>query len=332
MSFVKVVRVSKNIGGKAKYKYNLEVEGNHNYFASNVLVSNCHHLKCDTWNMLNSLLHNVEYALGFSALSIDKSEIYLRDIRDMSYQTSLIVSSTGPVIMHMDPSYYLEKGVIALPVVFRVEHNINLPTGFDETNYTSLVKQALLEDTRQRKVARVAQIFSKYGRKVLILVTEKEQGFQIARYLNTFATYSYGISYGGNQGFLYNPKIEDFVKVNSMEVLRMLSEGKLNVVIGSTHVDEGVDLSFLDCVILAGGGKNNRRIIQRIGRVLRKSKTGKYAYVVDFTDQGSRVLAKHSRERLSLYKDLIGVPENNIYKKINITEIEKTFKLREGIK
>ena len=331
-TYMEVTKVTFNVGKVAEYKYNLEIEDNHNYFANSVLVSNCHHLKCETWNKLNSMIPNAEYSLGFSALSIDKSEIFNTDIRDFSYESSLIVGSAGRVLMHMDPSYYIEKGIIALPVVFRIKNNVVLPKGFDESDWNKLTKVGLMSIDRTQKVAKVASLFSKHNRKTLILVSEKEYAFTLGKYLVSCGCTSFGISFGAGTGYVYkNYFISDegieveYSEINSMDVIDCLTDGDINIVIATTHLDEGVDISNLDVCILANGGIKDRRIIQRVGRVLRKSKSGKYAYIIDFTDNGSFILKRHSKSRLEMFKSEIGVPPNNIYNEVSIDEIEKKF-------
>lgn len=333
-TYVKVKRVTKNVGRVSEYKYNLEIEGNHNYFASDVLVSNCHHLKCDTWNKLNFLLNNVEYSLGFSALSIDKSEIYKTDIRELSYGSSLIVGCSGRVLMHMDPSYYIERGVIALPAVFRVSHQVVLPKDLDEANWSQVSKLGLMSTTRTNKIAEISSIFSRYGRKVLVLVSEKDYAFYLGDFLGQLGI-KFGISFGAGKGYV-SSTIDPEGKMtydseDSLEVVSQLGSGDFNVLIATSHLDEGVDIKSLDACILACGGKKDRRIVQRVGRVLRKSKTGRYAYVVDFTDTGSKVLSRQSRERLNMYKKDIGVPKELIFDNILLSEIEKEFKRLEGL-
>lgn len=337
LTYVVVKGVSPNIGRKAEYKYNLEIEDTHNYFANNVLVSNCHHLKCDTWNQLNTMLPNVEYSLGFSALSIDKNEIFINDIRDLSYTSSLIVGSSGRVLMHMDPAYYIEKGIIALPVVLRINHKDSLPKDTDESKWTDVVKLGLQSTSRTDKIAHVATIFSKYKRKVLILVSERDHSFVIGRFIRQRGSTRFGISFGAGVGYVCDPSgdctYEDvtYRKEDTLKVIDMLGSGDIDIVIATSHTDEGVDISSLDACILAGGGKKDRRVIQRVGRVLRKSKTGKYAYVVDFTDSGSRVLSRQSNQRLDMYKKDIGVPLDNIYDGINIEYVEDKIKELEGL-
>lgn len=334
-TYVKVKRVTPNVGSIAEYKYNIEVEDNHNYFANGVLVSNCHHLKCDTWNRLNLLLKNVEYSLGFSALSIDKSEINIHDIRDLSYESSLIVGCSGRVLMHMDPKYYIDHHIIAFPQVFRIKNIIELPEGTDESNWNSVTKLGLMSTPRTNKVAKVASIFSKYKRKTLILVSERDYAFTLGRFLVSYGISNFGISFGAGTGYLFDGLSPDGEPVyqdeDTLKVKDMLSSGEISVLIGTSHLDEGVDIKALDCMIIACGGKKDRRVIQRVGRVLRKSKTGKYAYVVDFTDDGSRVLSRQSKQRLEMYKESIGVPDDSLYDGIDVNSVENLLINLEGL-
>ena len=336
-TYIKVQRVSANIGSVAKFKYNLEIEDTHCYFANNVLVSNCHHLSCDTWNTLNSLLPNVEYSIGFSALSIDKSEIYLSDISQMSYKSSLIVGSSGRVLMHMDPSYYIQKGIIALPVVFRISNRVELPPGVEEQDWRKVVKAGLQSTPRTNDVSRLAELFLKYNRKTLILVHEKDYSFFLGRFIVQRGLCKFGISFGSGEGYVYDaegPILKQDVRYraeDSLKVLDMLSTGEIDLLIATSHVDEGVDISGLDACILACGGYNDRRLIQRVGRVLRKSKNGNYAYIIDFTDKNSRVLSKHSNFRLKMYKESIGVPLENIYDNISLDNVEVKLKELENL-
>lgn len=330
--FVKVTGVVHNVGRRSKYKYNIEVEDTHNYFAEGVLVSNCHHLKCDTWNELNRLLVNAEYSLGFSALSVDKSEICLNNFKDLSYPSSLVIGCSGKVVMHLDPSYYIEKGIIANPVVFRVSHDENLSS---DLSWSDLVKKGLMSSSRTNKIAAISSMFSRYGRKTLILVSEKDFAFYLGEFLYRNGSLKFGISFGAGKGFVCKGVDPEgkvvYSEEDSLEVIDKLSSGDIDILIATSHADEGCDIKSLDACILACGGKKDRRIIQRVGRVLRKSKNGKYAYVVDFTDEGSSVLRRQSNKRFEIYKDIIGVDENHLFDKISYSEVESKFVEIEGI-
>ncbi len=325
--YMPITRVVFNRGRIAKYKYNLEIEGNHNYFADDVLVSNCHHLKCDTWNSLNAALPNVEYSLGFSALAIDKEDIH-KNFDEVNYTTALIGGNSGKVLLHMDASYYIQKGIIALPIVFRLDNTINYKFPIDESVWSNVVKYGIKSEDRTDLIVNTSLFFINEKRKTLILVSEKEYGLELAtKILNFNPNAKIGVSFGAGKGFLYSYK-EDKLLVeskNSLDVINMLSNGEVDLLIGTSHIDEGVDISQLDILILSAGGKKNRRVIQRLGRVLRKSKTGKYAYIIDFSDQNSKVLSRQSQSRLEMYQNEIGIPYENIYSNISFTKLKEKF-------
>ena len=65
--------------------------------------------------------------------------------------------------------------------------------------------------------------------------------------------------------------------------------------------------------------------MQGIGRALRKTKSGKYAYLVDFTDHEDVVLSKHSKLRMTRYKELIGVPDNMTFDFVETKDLDRIF-------
>lgn len=64
-------------------------------------------------------------------------------------------------------------------------------------------------------------------------------------------------------------------------------------------------------IILAGGGKVETALRQRIGRGLRKKKSGpNIALVVDFADDFNAHTKGHAQQRLAIIKDTPGFAEN----------------------
>ena len=73
----------------------------------------------------------------------------------------------------------------------------------------------------------------------------------------------------------------------------------------------GVDVPAVGLVVLAGGGKAEVAIRQRIGRGLRAKKNGpNVAFILDFTDEHNNHLRKHARERRRIIDDTPGFAEN----------------------
>lgn len=321
----------------------------------------CQHLKSDTWSSLNESISNVEYSIGLSALVIDKDHLTCTSLNILSLDEALILGATGKVLVYVPAKYYIDRNILATPVILQVNSDVRTVTRTE--NNWSVLRRDFIESThRSYKAAQITDVFIRHNRRVLILVGTKYQAVLIARYLAEKFKHAsnVAISFGGDDGKvidatkfdkLYSPGIGVNEDVFGQTTLRLkLSEDvfdscfegvsgivqefddkKYNILIGTSHLDEGVDVKELDAVILASGGKKDRRVIQRIGRCLRKSKSGKYAYVVDFNDEGNGVLSNHSRLRMNLFEDTIEVPEHLIYKQLSIESVEPIFTKLEGI-
>lgn len=95
------------------------------------------------------------------------------------------------------------------------------------------------------------------------------------------------------------------------EALIKLGNGKLDVLIGSTIIDVGVDVPSIGLVVLAGGGKAEVAYRQRIGRGLREKKVGpNVCFILDFMDEHHKNLNEHYMERLRVVKETPGFAEN----------------------
>jgi len=86
------------------------------------------------------------------------------------------------------------------------------------------------------------------------------------------------------------------------EALEDFRHGKIDVLISSPILDEGIDISGIYYLVLASGGKSKRRLLQRIGRGLRKKTDRRELVVFDFYDDSVPLLERHTRERMSIYK------------------------------
>ena len=60
---------------------------------------------------------------------------------------------------------------------------------------------------------------------------------------------------------------------------------------------------FRSALIMAGGYKSLRLVLQRVGRILRKKETDNTALVYDFCDKQNVLTYKHSSQRLKIYQN-----------------------------
>ena len=87
-----------------------------------------------------------------------------------------------------------------------------------------------------------------------------------------------------------------------VETIKAFNRGDIPVLIGSSILNEGISISNMKVLIMAGGGKAQTQTVQKIGRVLRITKDKKEGIFYDFIDDGNKYLLKHSKQRLTIYK------------------------------
>ena len=94
--------------------------------------------------------------------------------------------------------------------------------------------------------------------------------------------------------------------------LTALGNGGLDVLIGSTILDVGVDVPSVGMIVLAGGGKAEVATRQRIGRGLREKKSGgpNVAFIVDAADDHNNHIKGHYLQRRGIVKSTPGFAEN----------------------
>ena len=99
-------------------------------------------------------------------------------------------------------------------------------------------------------------------------------------------------------------------KEHRLDIEQKLREGKLKVVVSSTSLELGIDIGYIDLVILLGSPKAVSRAMQRIGRAghqLHETARGKFI-VSDFDDLVEcAVILKNSKEKII---DEVHIPEN----------------------
>jgi ATP-dependent helicase Lhr and Lhr-like helicase len=99
-------------------------------------------------------------------------------------------------------------------------------------------------------------------------------------------------------------------KEHRIDIEKRLREGKLKVVVCSTSLELGIDIGFIDLVVLLGSPKSVSRAIQRVGRAghqLHAIARGKFI-VSDFDDMVECcIIMKNSHENII---DEVHIPEN----------------------
>ena len=198
----------------------------------------------------------------------------------------------GPIIGRLTVQKAAELNILAKPKLklIKAEYSLSL---MDVRKYQDAYTQGITENTlRNVQIANIAYDFYKKKETTLIFVTHIEHGITlqnlIAEKLNRKI-----------------PFIQGNTPLDQRSVIKKgLLEKKITVCIATISWMEGLNIPNLSCLILAGGGRSETQLIQKIGRVLRRTKDKDVATIVDFLDLGNRHLILHTGERIGTYSDL----------------------------
>ncbi|MDP9155292.1 MAG: DEAD/DEAH box helicase family protein [Pseudomonadota bacterium] len=153
-------------------------------------------------------------------------------------------------------------------------------------------------EERNRAIVYEVQRGKQHGLPAMILVSRTEHG----RTLSDMLTQA-----GVRVAFIKGANDQNERKA----ALNALRDGKVEAVIGTSIMDVGVDVPAVGLIVLAGAGKAEVQTRQRIGRGLRKKKSGpNVAFVLDFIEAANTTLRDHQNERISIIRNTPGFAEN----------------------
>jgi superfamily II DNA or RNA helicase len=266
--------------------YDLEVEGNHNYFAAGVLVSNsaAKTYTRDIWPKVDHIF----YRYGMTGT-------FFRSGDDAMAMHALL----SQTVYRMTPGELLEQGYL-VPT-----HCVFLPVdaprlrGAGKGWHQGFGSAGVHEhEIRSRMAADAALSLVRLGRRVLVLVGTKRQGYALQ---------------GLIQGGLPCPapgaelKSVEFLSTDRPKPIRQrviesfLEGAEVRVLVGTSLLGEGVDLPSADALVYARGERAEVSLIQQAYRVGTSLPGKRAAVLVDFADRHHKRLMAHSVERLRLY-------------------------------
>lgn len=306
-----------------------------------LLCDEGHHLSANSWRYVLNKSKNIEYKFALSASIIDQSRVGSQKLSEYSSNERLIIGSTGDLLVNYPTSYYIKNKILAYPVVMRIDNpanekltgktNYRVASKYNGVDYTKIRKCRLESDHRYDLAIESIEPFIDNGRKMLILTETKIQANKLFdKLIEKGLGSSTVMMFGGNLKYKYCITSNSIDRTDD-DIMESYSSGRYQILIGTSVLYEGVDVPNLDGVLLFSVGKNPRVLIQSIGRVLRKTKTGRYAYILDFTDHEDKILRRQSLSRRELYLDLIGVDSNLIFDKLTPIMIETYFMSLEGL-
>jgi superfamily II DNA or RNA helicase len=255
-----------------------------------LIFDEAHHVPARSWIDV-ALGIKAKYRFGMSATAFEDSD-------GQTVEDYLLVGLTGPILGRV-PSWVLrEKGVLAspevriIPVTTKVFHVGN--------NWQKIYRKAVIDHKeRNQLVVQASEREAVAGKSVLIFVSQISHGISLMTDLQKTGV-NVIFCKGGEEVFT-SPNWSDHWPLS--KVSDWMSQAG-SVTLATPAFDEGVDVSAVNCIVLACAGKKHRRLIQRIGRGLRvkqNSTFGNACWIYDFSDEHHPIMRHHAKQRVSTY-------------------------------
>lgn len=251
--------------------YNLHIEIDHNYIANDAVVSNCHQAKAEVLkNLLTRNLRNAPIRWGLTG-TIPKERFEFESIH----------ASIGPVIGEISAKELQDKGVLA-------ECHVNVIQLIDTVahrGYQEELKYLVTNEARIEYIAKLLNTVKQTGN-TLILVDRISAGEKLQELIP------------GSVFIKGDVKLKD-----RKSAYDEINEGTNHVVIATYGVAAvGINIPRIFNLVLIEPGKSFVRVIQSIGRGVRKAKDKDFVQIWDITST-CKFAKRHLTERKKFYKE-----------------------------
>lgn len=238
-----------------------------------------HHASSTSWYDTLMLCKNAVYRIGLTGTIDRKDEVNLMRL----------VGCMEEAVTKISNDFLISRGFSAKPTIYL--DTITTPTVPNTAPWKEAYRLGIVENEyrNQRIVDKVSERYED-GKGCLIVVNYTAHGEKLKDMLEKA---------GVECDFTHGARDTS----DRLEILDDMKKGKLKVLIATSILDEGIDISGINCLWLASGGKSFRQVLQRIGRGLRKKEDGSGLEVYDFLDLHNPHLASHTQERYQYYKD-----------------------------
>ena len=258
-----------------------------------VILEEAHEASGNSYYEILRHCHNAHYRLALTATPF---------MKDSEESNMRLMACSGMIGIKVSEKMLIERGILATPYFKIVELKKKPEKLMRGTGWQSAYRIGIKEN-EERNLALVAEIRrgQRYGLTSMVLVQHTAHGEHIAEMLNT---------YGVRAEFISG----DSTQAERKAALMRLANGEIDALVGTTILDVGVDVPAVGMVILAGGGKAEVAMRQRIGRGLRAKKIGpNVAFVVDFSDHWNSYTDAHAKQRLEIIRSTPGFGENIVH-------------------
>jgi superfamily II DNA or RNA helicase len=266
---------------KLETVYNLHIQGDHNYVVNGAVVSNCHMAKAEVLKkLLTQNLSGAPIRWGLTG-TIPKA--------DHEYQT--LRASLGDVINHISAYDLQQRGVLS-----NCHVNVIQTAEWKEFgSYAEELKYLVTDDIRMTYISKLIHQISQTGN-TLVLVNRIETGKFLQLHLSELFSL---LSEAPNVAF-----ISGEVKTKDRKEEYDEIKTSTNKIIVATYgvAAVGINIPRIFNLVLLEPGKSFVRVIQSIGRGIRKADDKDFVQIWDLT-ASTKYAKRHLTERKKFYRD-----------------------------
>ena len=254
-----------------------------------VILEEAHEASGNSFYEIMGACKNAHYRLALTGTP------FMKDSEEANMR---LMAVSGHVAIVITEKQLIDLGILARPYFKYVPLPKKPEKLFRSTPWQKAYEIGIVNNEyRNKAIVYECLRAKKYGLKGMVLVLHTEHGAILSELL---AKYGVKVDYIRGE----NDQIE------RSRALKRLANGEIDVLIGTNILDVGVDVPALGLIVLAGAGKAEVAVRQRIGRGLRSKKFGpNVAFVVDFADDHNNHLRSHYQARREIVKSTPGFVE-----------------------
>lgn len=251
-----------------------------------VILEEAHEASGDSYFQIMRHCKNAFYRLALTATPF---------MKDSEESNMRLMACSGPIAIKVSEQMLIDRGILAQPHFKFIELRHKPAKLLRHTSWAAAYRLGIVENEyRNGLIVKECARFARLGLSSMVLIQQTHHGEILVEKLT-----GAGLRVEFIQG-------EDD-QAGRKAALKRLSAGKIDVLIGTTILDVGVDVPAVGHVCLAGGGKAEVALRQRIGRGLREKKSGpNICFVTDFADDFNDHLKTHAQQRQAIIKGTPG--------------------------
>lgn len=263
--------------------YNLHIEDNHNYYANGINVSNCHIFKSKSLISIMTKLHNTKFRYGFTG-TLDGSQTHKWVLEGLF----------GPSYKVIQTKELMEKGHISTLDIkcLVLKHS---PQKFE--TYEDEIQFIINNKKRNNFISNLS--LSLKGNSLVLYTRVDTHGIPLYELINSKKNPDKKVFF-----------ISGGVDTKDREEIREIVEKEDNAIIVASYgvYSTGINIKNLHNVVFASPYKSRIKILQSIGRGLRKSSNKDKAMLYDISDDCTHNSKKnytlnHLIERIKIYNE-----------------------------